>query len=201
MPMPQLICSAIEKSINTVISLDPESSNRLRPLQTKMVTVILSEVPFPLVFAFNDDITMMSHDHEVDCRISTSIPDLMALQNNGQITAMIQSGALQLDGDIQCAQNFAALFQKLNIDWEEHLSSVVGDVVAHNVMELFSSIKTRANKSTRALSSISKDALVNEKKIIAPTDAIAQFCDDVAAIRSDVARLEARLNSFNKEKP
>ncbi len=199
MPLPQLLCGVLEKSINTVLSLDPDSCTRLRPLQQKMIAVTLAEVPFPLVFAVSDVVTLMSHNHEVDCRISTSIPDLMTLQNNGQITAMIQSGALQLEGDIQCAQHFAAVFQQLNIDWEEQLSSVLGDVTAHNAMQFITSLKTRASHNVSALAQASKDALINEKHVVAPTQAIAQFCDDVATIRSDVARLEARLNSFTKE--
>lgn len=199
MPIPQVLCSVLEKSINGVLSLDPDSPARLRPLQQKMISVTLAEVPFPLVFAVSDVVTLMSHNHEVDCSISTSIPDLMTLQNNGQITAMIQSGALQLDGDIQCAQHFAAVFQQLNIDWEEQLSSILGDVTAYNAMQILSSFKARATHNLSALAQASKDALVNEKQMVAPTQAITQFCNDVATIRSDVARLEARLNSVNKE--
>ena len=135
MPAKQLFSSALEVPLNTLLSLDDQSTKRLQPLQGKRLTVVLKELPWPLTLAFSEriDILMDQENQDADCIISMQLSTLSELQDSSQITRLIQQGKLDLQGDIQIAQHFSSLIKELDIDWEEHLSHYVGDVAAYQM--------------------------------------------------------------------
>lgn len=196
MPLPQLACAIVEKSINQILSLDPKSDKRIQALNGKSIRLQLDELATPLVFVFSSDITVMSHNEEVDCELILSIATAMSLKDTHQITKLLKNDSLQLNGDIQVAQAFASLVQSLDIDWEEQLSKSLGDVASHNAFQFFTTVKERVATDVRWLRNVGKDAIINERPIAISQTQIDNFTLQVNQLRSDSARLEARIKQL-----
>jgi ubiquinone biosynthesis protein UbiJ len=199
MPAVQLLNSAIEKLLNQLLKLDPDSQQRLKPLAGKQLVVSLKEFPWPLLFVFSTQVDVLSaepadeQDVPADCRISLSLDSLQTLQDSSQLSQLIQQNKLQLEGDIHVAQHFSALLQDLDIDWEELLSDYVGDVVAHQSFYSARTLFDQAQAKITQFSAMFAEAAVEEKGLAAHPVAVDKFCSQVNELRSDTERLAARL--------
>lgn len=195
----QLLNSAIEKLLNQLLKLDPDSSRRLKPLAGKQLRVTLNEIPWPLIFVFSEQIDLLSSQQTdentapVDCEISLSLESLQALQDSSQISQLIQQNKLQLEGDIHVAQHFSALLKDLHIDWEEIFSQYVGDVIAHQSFYTARTLFDQAQQKMSQFSTMFAEAVVEEKGLAAHPVAVEKFCTQVNELRSDTERLTARL--------
>lgn len=202
MPAAQLVSSIIEQVLNKVCELSPDTSIALLSLEGSQLKVSVNELPWPIIFAFSDKIDILIDDtdapKEVDCHIALSLESLQLMQDSSQITQLIKQNKLTLEGDIHIAQGFSQLIKDIHIDWEEVLSQYTGDVVAHSVMRFGKqALQTAKANKDKILSSLAEGAL-EEKHIAAHKSVVTAFCDDVDEVRSDVARLEARLTKLEK---
>ena len=203
MPAAQLFTGGLEKAINHLISLDPDAAENLSVLAGKRLRVTIKELPWPLVFAFSDQVDVLAaedegHKDQADCSLRLSLATMESLQNPSLITKLIKQDKLTLDGDIHVAQGFSNLIKQLNIDWEEQLSRYTGDVLAHSVFSFGKSAMAKAKEKADALLTTLAEGALEEKKLAAHPIAVVDFCDQVQALRADTDRLEARLNALSK---
>jgi ubiquinone biosynthesis protein UbiJ len=162
-----------------------------------VIQVHLREFNKSLTFVFSHQLDVLAnYEGESDCYLSLSLSVLPELKDQANITKLIKQDKLELEGDIQLAQKFSALLTDCKPDIEEWLSRVTGDVVAHTAVQgaknLFGFIASQASKHQDHFGQV----LTEEWKIAPPPLAIAAFCDDVDDVRSQVERLNARLNAL-----
>lgn len=201
MPAPQLALSAIELSVNRLLSLDPMTSERLHTLAGNQLAVEIKELGNTIIVAFSDHIDLLlpekddlRRSSERDCKITLSLWSLKELQDPSRITQLIKQDKLDVQGNMQLAQDFSSLIKHLNIDWEEHLSQYMGDVVAHQMIKTGKKIHHAALSQLQKLSNIVSQGALEEKKIAAPAIAVTHFADQVHQTRADVERLQIRLD-------
>lgn len=200
MPAAQLVTAAIEGTINKLLVLDDNSSKAIKPLAGKQLKVTISEAPWPLLFHFSDRVDVMVPEPEqaADCSIEMSINTLQRLQDSSQITQLIQQKELGLEGDIHIAQHFSQLLTQLDIDWEAQLANYTGDVFAHNIFRAFKQLGGQAKRQFNHFANVIAEGAIEEKRIAAPGILVTDYCDKVNELRSDTARLEARLANLEK---
>lgn len=193
MPAPQLLTAGVELALNKLLEMDPDSQQRLKPLYGKRLQVKLEELPWPLTFAFSEQVDVLADEHQVDCTIELSIATLQKMQDISQLSQLIQQQELSLNGDMHTAQSFSNLVKELNIDWEEQLSRYTGDVIAHQSFKTARRIHHAALSQLQRFGEILKDTAMDEKQLTAHPLAVEDFSEQVNQLRSDVARFEARL--------
>jgi ubiquinone biosynthesis accessory factor UbiJ len=193
MSAPQLLTAGIELALNNLLSLDPDSRQRLVPLNGRRLQVKLHELPWPLTFAFSNRVDVLANEQQVDCTIELSVATLQKMQDISQLSQLIQQKELSLNGDMHTAQSFSNLFKELNIDWEEQLSRYTGDVIAHQSFKTARHLHHTALSRLQRFGEILRDTAMDEKQITAHPLAVEDFSEQVNQLRSDVARFEARL--------
>jgi ubiquinone biosynthesis protein UbiJ len=75
---------------------------------------------------------------------------LPKLRNRQQLTALIRSGDLEVQGDIQVVQNFVALCDLAEFDPAELLAPYTGDIVAEGIRKSFMAARLCARRSAPA---------------------------------------------------
>lgn len=205
MPAAQLVSASIERILNHLLKLDPDSVTALQSIKNKRLTVKIREFPWPLSFVFSDRIdvliaeqTLETQEDNTDCSIELSLSTLEALQDTSQITKLIQSNDLKLEGDLKVAQGFSDLLKNIQIDWEDQLSKYTGDVAAHSIFEAGRSTFDKINRHTQKLITMLGEGALEEKKLAAHRVLVEDFCEEVNSLRSATARLEARLAQLVK---
>ncbi|GGW82705.1 ubiquinone biosynthesis accessory factor UbiJ [Alteromonas halophila] len=203
MPAAALVTAAIETAINKLINLDPDTPARLRPLAGNRLYLFISPLPQGLCLVFSDRIDVLAVDESVTevvaelpgnaCCIETELATLPSLTNTNELTRLIQQKKLNVEGELSVAQKVSALFRSLDIDLEEQLARYTNDVVAHEAGTLVRQFTDAFRRQARHTEAALGNALVEEKRIAAHRLAVVHFSDEVAALRDDVARANARL--------
>ncbi|UXI01243.1 SCP2 domain-containing protein [Photobacterium sp. TY1-4] len=197
MPIDALVTGAIETSLNALLKDDADSQRRLARLRGKAISVTLNEFNKQLIFIFSQQIDVLAaYEGDVDCRLALNLSVLPELRQQANLTQLIKADKLSLDGDIQLAQQFSSFLSGLKPDVAEILSQYTGDIVAHTVV---SGLKNGVETIRRGVERRQRDLaeVITEEWRLAPQALeVAYFADQVDDLRTDVARLESRLNQI-----
>lgn len=197
MPIDALVTGAIETSLNALLKDDADSQRRLARLRGKAISVTLNEFNKQLIFIFSQQIDVLAaYEGDVDCRLALNLSVLPELRQQANLTQLIKADKLSLDGDIQLAQQFSSLLSGLKPDVAEILSQYTGDIVAHTVVSGFKNgVETLRRGAARRQRDLA-EVITEEWRLAPQALEVAYFADQVDDLRTDVARLESRLNQI-----
>ena len=193
LPLPATI--AIETAFNTLLKLDESALARLPSMQGKIIALHLRGLEMHVYFLVHADKVevMRFFDGDVDATISGAPFSMMSLAASNRA---LFSGEVAIDGDVETGKRFNRLLESLEIDWEEQLSRVTGDIVAHQVGNVIRDVHRWLDRSAHSFSADLSDYL-REEALLTPTqNECEHFYSDVDTLRADVDRLEARLQKF-----
>ncbi|MBV2130918.1 ubiquinone biosynthesis accessory factor UbiJ [Arsukibacterium indicum] len=192
--LPQLLCASAERLCQSLISMDNGATERLKKLQGKQLAFTLREFKLRMVLtAGSDRLLFNQHNEAVDCAISTDLASLRQLRDASQLTRLIKADALQIEGDIQVAQQYSYFLQSLDPDWQEALSGYVGDGMAHKIALSIKQLQRYLQEKTRLIEQ-SVTMLAQDELLLTPGSLeMQQFSEDVSDLSARVARLTASL--------
>lgn len=198
MPLPSLICASIETTLNKLLALDTTSHLRLIELKGKTVGLAIAELKQPLFFNFSGRRVEVLGQYEGDvaAQLALDFNVLMTLKNNGNISELIKSDQLIIDGDIKTLQNFADLLTKLDIDWQEHLSVYTGDVVAFKLGQGIKKFVKSVSRQTTKAQSHAKDYLTQEARVVIGKLEFIHFSDQVDDLSQQTNNLANKITQL-----
>lgn len=185
----------VEIALNQYLSLDPSSGARLAPLSGKIIALELRGVPGRILLRVGDGaIHMLGQSMQApDCIIRASLVTWFRLGLTKNVDSASVMGEVDLEGDIHIARRFQKFWYGLEIDWEEHLSRLVGDVAAHQVGRLARGASQWLRQVSDTLQRDTAEYLQEESRQLAVPAQMSQFLSDVDELRHDVDRLRARV--------
>ena len=215
MPAPQVVTAAIEASVNQALKWASNSQLLLAPLADKSCLIFVQELKVALIFRFtaanvnvgadidniyasspNEDGPNALQDNE--CWVSISLFAIDKLKQNNQLTKLIKAGKLDFSGDLAILQAVSRLFDKIDIDFEEVLSTFIGDAAAYQLntsgKKALGLVKSQFTAFTQTIA----DAALDEKPIAVRPIMVMNFNDEVNVLRADVDRFEARLQQLEQ---
>lgn len=198
MPLDNLFCGLLETGVNKLHQLDSSAAQRRKKLDGTIIGICLKEFNKPLYFVIStQQIDILSvYEGQTDCFIRLNLSALSELQNNHQLTKLIKNEQLEVEGDIQLVQQFAALLTEMDIDGEEFLATKIGDILAHKLV--YQGKRCRQGFALQ-LKKIEKQCalFVTEELKLAPCALeVAYFCDQVDEINQQSKLLTARFNAL-----
>ena len=100
---------------------------------------------------------------------------------------------LQIDGDLQTLQQFSQFFQQLNPDWQEKLSTLLGDVVAHKtaraIVALQQGIRNYLQQADQTIQELAHDEL----RLTPVAAEVQQFSREVSTLAGRTELLQRQL--------
>jgi ubiquinone biosynthesis protein UbiJ len=185
----------LEKALNRYLALDPESKSRLEILQGKVVTLELRGInlTFQLVFSADQVHVNWKDFVKADTVISGSPLTLLRMSFAEGNRKQFFAEEASIEGNLDLGQHVIDLFDQLEIDWEEYLSKVVGDVPAHQIGRFAKRIKKVSRRFSDAMCHDLNQYIHEEIEIFPPAEALNDFYHDVDAVRMDVDRIAARI--------
>ena len=119
----------------------------------------------------------------------------------GDSRRVLFEGEVKISGDVELGQQFKQVLDRLHIDWEEALSQLTGDIVAHKAGHFLREIGSWWANSRERLSANGAEYLQQEMWVLPTRAEVEQFYQAVETLRDDVARLKARLEQFEPNTP
>lgn len=198
--LPQAGLALLESAINLALAMDPETLARLGPLEGKVIAVDMQGTGQTLyLLPGAEGFRLMAHyEGEADTTLRGSPLALLRL-NRGKPGEGLFSGEVSIQGDVELGTRVQRILGGLDIDWEEHLSRITGDVVAHQVGNLVRGLMRWGEQAAGNLGRDFADYVQEERRDVPPRWELDEFLAGVDTLRSDVDRLEARINRLLRQ--
>jgi ubiquinone biosynthesis accessory factor UbiJ len=192
--LPTMALVAFEQLLNRALALDPATMTRLAPLEGRVVAIHMTSPAVTLhMRVVKHGFQVMGNYHgEADTTISGSLLALMRMLQGRSGEAVLRQ-EVKIDGDIELGTRLQSILQQLAIDWEEQLSRLTGDVVAHQIGRGVREIQEWSARTWRHLGSDSADWLREEQGFLPQRWEVEEFLHEVDQLRDDVARLTQRV--------
>jgi len=113
-------------------------------------------------------------------------------------TRTFRSGSLQITGDAEVAQDFRKLFAAAQPDFEEELSRLTGDALAHHIANLARGALQFGRKARDTFAQNVAEYLTEEGRDVPARSEVEEFLAGVDGVREATDRLEARLGQLER---
>ena len=169
-------------------------------LDGKTIAIRVRDTALAMYFAFQDTVVALTSDTEAepDVVITGSLLTLASMARTGSERA-IRTGELDLSGDAGTAKAFQDLLAYAKPDIEEELSTLIGDVAAHELGEVARGISNWAREARSTMGTNIREYLQEESRDLPSRYEVDRFAHQVDTLRDDVARLDARLGRLEKD--
>lgn len=193
-----LLTGVLETSLNSLLFRDRSMKTARQRLAGKVLRIELHELSSPLVLLFSEqrvDVLGQSEDR-ADCTVQTRVPVLLKLRDRQQLSPLMRSGELIVEGDIQVVQQLVGLLDLAEWDPAEWLAPYVGDIAAQGVSQIvgkgFSLLKSGLQSQQRYVA----ETLTEEWRMAPGPLEVVWFNEEVDATVRSVDALIARLDKL-----
>ncbi len=179
-----------------LLTLDKDSSTRLRDLDGRALQLDLEGLAITLSFIFVDEKVRvrLEYPEKPDTTISGSPAALFAMAAPSQSQRWGMPGsAVTISGNAALARDLERLFSRLDPDWEGRLASLFGDVWGYQIASGLRGGSEQARAAAETGSEMLRDYIGNTTGLLVPREEFRTFADSVDAARDAVDRLEAKV--------
>lgn len=198
MPFKPLVTAGLETVLNTFLWRDRALKSARQRLLGNVLRIELQELSDPVVLVFSErqvDV-LGAWEGEADCTVRTRLSVLPQLRNRQQLTALIRSGDLEVQGDLQVVQNTVTLCDLAEFDPAELLAPYTGDVVAEGFSRVLRGgtrfLLHGAQRQQRYIA----EAITEEWRLAPGPLELAWFAEETAALERTLSALEKRLETL-----
>ncbi len=189
------LAATLETALNRYLSLDPDIAAQLATLEGKVIRLeILGLAMAFYLLPGHDGIQVLSHyTGEADTCLRAAPLTLARLSVGQHAEDRVFSGDVEISGDIELGERFRDILAGADIDWEEQLAHVIGDVAAH---QIGNAVRSGLHWSHRTLETFGQDLaeyLQYERRDLPVRHEIETFLSAVDILRADSDRLAARV--------
>jgi ubiquinone biosynthesis protein UbiJ len=195
--MQQALFAVAEPMLNRALAYDFRANSRLKLLENKRFALVLTDINFQLSLAsLHGKLVLSSNIEDSDCKVVTKTQHIKTLSDASMLTQLIKRDELELEGDLNTAQGFSDLLVNNQIDWQELLSSYVGDAMAFRIATFMEGLKqTIQHKLVDA--KFTQSTLLTDELKVAPTGLeVDGFGSEVSRVQAQVERLEREIQNL-----
>jgi ubiquinone biosynthesis accessory factor UbiJ len=192
-----LLTAAMEQGLRRYLALDPQTLEQLGEFAGKVIEIDFINWNKKLyLFPEQQGLRLQNYyEGSVDVCVKGTPLTLMrvGLISSEQLSALGKD--IEITGDVTLIQKFMQIFQQMQIDWEEILSLVAGDTVAHQLGNVYRGIKQWGKQTMSNLTNQLVEYL-QEAHYLPPQEEVEDFFAQIQTLQNDVARLEARIKEI-----
>lgn len=198
MQLPSIVLASIEAPINAWLALDGETFPKFSDMQGKVICLHISGLDLMLYFLpDHSHIAVMGHyEGEPDTTITGSPMALIRLGTSSNSGKTLLESDASIEGDTHLGAEFSRILGDVDIDWEELLSKLVGDVIAHQAGQITATGTGWVKESVEAMKLNTAEYLSEESRLTPAEAEINHYLDEVDELRTSLDRLEARVNHY-----
>jgi ubiquinone biosynthesis protein UbiJ len=200
MSLPGNLNSVLAAAMNAWLGLDPAAQARLSTLEGRVIALHLRILETTVILRVeNGRIAVVDEpDQQPDTVLHGTPLGMLQLGLGGDTANTLFSGEVEITGDVETGQAFKAVLDDMDIDWEEQLSRLTGDIVAHQLGNLARRAGDWLHHGRDTLQHDLGEYLQEEARVLPSRIEIENFNSDVSDLAMAVERLEARLQRLQR---
>lgn len=183
-----------ELAVNAALELDPLTIERLEQLSGKVLAIEFEGVGIRVFVRPHANGLDLMGDYEGDVETTLrGTPMALLRMSGGKPGEGLFGDGVTITGDIELGQRLQRIFAQIDIDWEEHISHLTGDIIAHQIGEGFRKLTQWSKDNNRSCERDISEYLRYETDFLPLDWEVEEFMEGVDKVRGDLDRLEARI--------
>lgn len=195
------LLNPVENLLNRVLRQDSRALAQLERIGPGRILAIDCNAPvsWQLFLRVGEDrLELLSAcEDEPDCRITAPAHALASLLLSEDSNARMREADIELSGDTMLAARLQKLLRELDIDWEDQLAPIMGNLASHQSAEAIRGARQWSAKSREQLQQTLREYLQEELRILPDREEAEAFSDRLDELRLRIDRLNARLNRLS----
>ena len=199
--MSSAFTTLLEAVINRVLRLDPDASARCGDLADKVIRLrITGANPFEIFVLPSETGLRLRARHEgaADVTLTGDFPVFARLALRRVAPDVVAAGELQISGDIDLGQRFQRLLESVDIDWEEQVARVTGDVAAHQLGNVLRDLRRWSKQAAQTMRMDTAEYLQEESRWLPSRARAEAFRAAVETLRREAENLEQRFERLRE---
>jgi ubiquinone biosynthesis accessory factor UbiJ len=177
-----------------LISQNSWASNLLKPFAGRSIQINVSFISASLVILENGNLAMAGETNVPDAVVT--IPPSLLLRLLAKDEAANRQ--INIEGDTHLAAELAKVFSNMRWDYEDDLSSLIGDIPANKIGTFARDAANSVKETSINLAEMLSEYWQEEMPLIAKKRHVEQFNAEVDTLGADVARFEKKLAKLAK---
>ncbi|MGI1679222.1 MAG: SCP2 sterol-binding domain-containing protein [Cellvibrionaceae bacterium] len=187
---------AIEATIQKALRHDPASLHALKKLQGQALAVETTAPNTTFYFLPSEDglDVYTQFEGDVTTRLKGSLLSLAQLAKNDRVN--LSGSGVEVFGSTGLLIELQTVFKHLEIDWEEALNDVLGDLVGHQTANAIRKIFGWATGRKKTFTRLLGEYLTEEIKTTPNKIELEKYYSDVSALQLATDRISARVDAL-----
>lgn len=199
--LPEVVAGILREAVSKFLKLDPNHHDYLAPLEGKIISLKFTPLDFSIYLCPDIDsidiLPAFGAEPDVSLTGSPLAFARMGLSDNPR--QFLFAGEIQVEGDMAVATAFQSLFERLQIPWETWLVNVTGASAGGQIARQLRGLHQWGLESLQTFGLNLTEFLQDESKTLPAEPEAAVFYGQVDELRSDLDRLEARVDRLLNE--
>lgn len=188
-----LALKAAEGLVNQALRYDPATRQRLKAHDGACLFVETQSPSVTVGIRLDDGGVRLKPEMLERPHATIEAPSFELLKQALKREPDLIGGPVKIHGNAQLVHELFEIAHDLDIDWEEPLSHILGDVTASQVGRHVRGLFGFAQKTARTLFMNTGEYIQEEKNIVPVKWEMDEFLGDAQDLRADTDRVEARI--------
>lgn len=184
----------LEQVVNRYLRLDPTATRRLADLHGRVILLEVLGLGLNIYLVPGPDGIQLFPEFEgqVDCVLRGTPAGFARLGAGGERADRLFEGSVEMRGDTETGHRLGDILADLDIDWEEQLARLTGDLAAHQLGRGARAAQRWGRNTVNTLTLNMHEYLQEEARLLPSSLEVTEFISGVDTLRDDMERLEAR---------
>ena len=194
----------VEKILNAIAGSDAHVVKKLSAFDSKCIEVVSLSPDFSLSIRFEDGtIKLSAIDSQTlgiqpDATISGKAESLLSLLATKSDHRAMADAAIDISGDATLVQDLQMTIESLDIDWQDYLAPILGDVLSNELGDIQSSARDWSKSASTSMHRGVRDYLTEEARLVPSELEVDSFSNRLDQLRLSTDRVAAKTELLKR---
>jgi ubiquinone biosynthesis protein UbiJ len=202
MSIPELAYASLEQALNQHLSMDPDARAEIAQLHGKVIGLEIMGTGQTIYLTPGPEMIQLfgSYEGEPDCLLQGSPMTIVQLRSEIPEGATAIPEEMQIQGDLELAEQFCRSLRRVKIDWEQYISQYTGSLIAGEVGKVIGFAGYWRDHIADTLKQDMQELLQHEASFLPGRDEVAKFGSEVTHLSERLEQLKQRVSNIQNNK-
>jgi ubiquinone biosynthesis protein UbiJ len=194
----------VEKILNAIVRRDPHIAKKLVAFDSKCIEVVSLRPDFSVSIRFEDDTIKLSAIDtqtlgiQADATITGNAENLLSLLTKKSDQRALADAAIDISGDATLVKDLHVTIESLDVDWQDYLAPILGDVLSNELGEIQSNARDWSKSTGTSMHRDVRDYLSEEARLVPSELEVDSFSNRLDQLRLSIDRVAAKTELLKR---
>ena len=190
----------VEELLNRILAKDSYLRSRLKIFSGKSLQISVYPPGITVTVLFERDrIRLLSSpaellDIEITASISGNVSELIPLLIEKPDRRPLSNPAITVTGDVNFIQDIYASLHNLDIDWEDYLAPMLGNLITNELSQFGEDLQEWSQQVSSNMKRNVDEYLKEEERIFPKKEQLRDFSEELERLKLKIDRVKAKFN-------